>query len=155
MATGGRRPGRAGAVVDLGIEGIGRATRVGKGGFGVVYRARQEAFDRTVAVKVLSVPDGDRDAHRQFERECRSIGSLSGHPNIVAVHGSGYTPNGDAYLVMDYLAAGSLADRLERDGPLPPAEVAAIGVKLAGALAAAHAAGVLHRDLKPDNVLVS
>jgi serine/threonine protein kinase len=142
-------------TVELGIEGISRAKRVGQGGFGVVYRARQEAFGRTVAVKTLGAGALDADTLRRFEHECRAVGALSGHPNIVAVYDSGMTPTGQLYLVMDYLPGGTLAQRLARDGPLGWQEVTEIGVKLAGALAAAHAQGVLHRDLKPDNVLVS
>jgi serine/threonine protein kinase len=150
---GGSRGG--GAPVDLGIDGVGLATQVGSGGFGVVYRARQEAFDRTVAVKVLSIPSRDDEARKRFARECRSMGALSGHPNIVAVYGSGETSMGHPYILMDFLVGGSLGDLVVREGPFDPAEVAEIGVKLAGALSAAHAAGVLHRDVKPDNVLVS
>ncbi len=141
--------------VDLGIEGISDAVRIGAGGYGTVYRARQEAFDRTVAVKVLRAPAFDEDVRRRFDRECRAVGSLSGHPHIVAVHASGVAESGLCYLVMEYLPGGTLAQRLTAHGPLLAHEVAAIGVKLAGALATAHAAGVLHRDLKPENVLVS
>ncbi len=142
-------------TVDLGIEGITDAVRIGAGGYGTVYRARQEAFDRTVAVKVLRAPAFDEDVRRRFDRECRALGSLSGHPHIVAVHASGVAASGLCYLVMEYLSGGTLAQRLAVGGPLPAGEVAGIGVKLAGALAAAHTAGVLHRDLKPENVLVS
>ena len=141
--------------VDLGIEGITDATRVGQGGFGTVYRARQTAFGRTVAVKVLSTPGLDESELRRFEQECRAIGALSGHPHVVAVYDTGHTAAGQPYLVLDYLPGGTLADRVEEFGPLPWDEVADAGVKLAGALAAAHAAGVLHRDVKPENVLVS
>ncbi len=154
MSLGGRQE-TNGESVDLGIDGIGEATKVGQGGFGVVYRARQEAFGRTVAVKVLSVPALDEESLRRFERECRAMGSVSGHPHIVAVYGSGHTRSGQPYLVMEHLLGGSLAQLIADDGALPWEEVADAGVKLAGALASAHAAGVLHRDVKPDNVLVS
>lgn len=141
--------------VDLGIDGISDAVRIGEGGYGTVYRARQEAFDRTVAVKVLRAPAFDEEVRRRFDRECRALGSLSGHPHIVAVHSSGVAASGLCYLVMEHLPGGTLAQRVASGGPLPPAEVAGIGVKLAGALARAHSDGVLHRDLKPENVLVS
>ncbi|MGH2770694.1 MAG: protein kinase domain-containing protein [Actinomycetota bacterium] len=147
--------GESGTRVDLGIEGISEATQVGRGGFGVVYRARQEALGRTVAVKILSVAVLDQESSRRFERECRALGTLSGHPNIVGLYTSGLSATGHPYLVMDYLPGGSLADRIKREKPLPWTEVAEMGIKLAGALAAAHAAGVLHRDLKPENVLIS
>ena len=135
--------------VELGIEGITDATRVGQGGFGTVYRAKQTAFGRTVAVKVLSTPGLDENELRRFEQECRAIGALSGHPHVVAVYETGHTPAGQPYLVLDYLPGGTLADRIDEFGALPWDEVADTGVKLAGALAAAHAAGVLHRDVKP------
>jgi sugar lactone lactonase YvrE len=80
---------------------------------------------------------------------------LAWHPHIVTVFDAGDTPEGRPYLVMEYLPAGSLADRLRRDGPVPWAEAVAIGTKIAGALQVAHDEGSLHRDIKPDNVLVN
>ena len=144
-----------GSSVELGIEGITEATRIGQGGFGTVYRARQAVFGRTVAVKVLSTPVLDDETSRRFEQECRAVGALSGHPHVVAVYASGHTTAGQPYLVQDYLPGGTLAQRVAELGPRPWEEVADIGAKLAGALAAAHAAGVLHRDIKPENVLLS
>lgn len=141
--------------VELGIEGIGEATRIGEGGFGIVYRARQEAFGRNVAVKVLRAPALDEEARRRFDHECQAIGSMSRHPHIVAVYTAGTSAYGQPYLVMEHLPRGTLAERLAREGPLAPDEVIEIGIKLADALGAAHAAGVLHRDLKPENVLIS
>ena len=142
-------------AVELGIDGITDATRVGQGGFGTVYLALQKVCDRTVAVKVLSTPALDEDALRRFEQECRAIGALSGHPHVVPVYDSGHTAAGQPYLVLDYLSGGTLAQHIAERGPMPWEDVADIGVKLAGALAAAHAAGVLHRDIKPENVLMS
>ena len=138
----------------LGIDGLEELTEVGRGGFGIVYRAHQPALGRVVAVKVVVGVLDDRVRER-FEREGRAMGALSGHPNIVTVYTTGLTKDNQPYLVMEYLEAGSLADRLERDGPLPWSEVLEIGTKLAGALEAAHCAGVLHRDIKPGNVLIS
>ena len=135
------------------IEGYTDLTRVARGGFAVVYRARQERFDRVVALKVLSVDEIDERARKRFERECRVMGSLSWHPNVVAVLDSGVA-DGHPWLAMEFLDAGALADRLDRDGGLPWPEVADIGIQVAGALGAAHASGVLHRDLKPENLLV-
>lgn len=135
------------------IGGYTDLVQVAKGGFGVVYRARQERFDRVVAVKVLSVTDlTDRDRER-FDRECRAMGALSWHPNVVAVYDSGVADDGHPYLAMEYLSAGSLGDRLQT-GPLPWEEAVRVGVQVSGALGAAHAAGTLHRDLKPENLLV-
>jgi serine/threonine protein kinase/class 3 adenylate cyclase len=140
--------------VDLGVPGVQGAALVGRGGFGAVYRAEQPDLGRPVAVKLLSGP-GDPQALRRFRRECTAIGSLSGHPNIVAVYAAGANESGVPYLVMQLLLRGSLADLLAEAGPLPWDDVAEIGVKLAGALATAHGAGVLHRDIKPANVLMS
>jgi hypothetical protein len=141
------------AAVDLGIEGYEDAVEIGRGGFAVVYKAWQPVFARHVAVKVISTVVDDT-ALQRFSRECAAIGKLSGHPNIVTVHGSGQTPDGRPYIVMEYLPGGTLGDQLVA-GPLPWPEVAEIGVKLAGALASAHRAGVIHRDVKPENVLMS
>src|SRR5688572_5427557 len=139
--------------MDLGVRGCEEATEIGRGAFGVVYRARQTLYNRTVAVKVLPVLDDK--ARGRFDREREAMGALSSHPNIVSVYDSGTTPDGRSYLVMDFMAGGTLAERLAQQGPIPWAEVTALGVKLAGALEAAHGAGVLHRDLKPENALIS
>ncbi len=141
--------------MSLGIPGFEGEALVGEGGFARVYRARQPAFDRMVAVKVLSNVQLDERAFRQFDRERASIGSLSGHPNIVTVYEAGLTDTGVPYLAMEYLPNGSLADRVDREGPLPWAEVTHLGIRLAGALESAHQAGLLHRDVKPENVMMS
>ncbi len=138
--------------VELGIEGYEEAVEIGHGGFSVVYRARQPSFDRHVAIKVLSVNLGSTEIDR-FARECEAIGALQGHPNIVTVHASGRLAGGQPYIVMELLS-GSLAERIERQ-PLDWTAAVAIGIKLAGAIESAHRAGVLHRDVKPANVLVS
>ncbi|MCB1013774.1 MAG: serine/threonine protein kinase, partial [Acidimicrobiales bacterium] len=139
-----------GAVVE-GYEGL---ERIGRGGFATVYRARQRQFDRVVALKVLDVTDTDAASRQRFERECRAIGALSWHPHIVVVHDSGQTADGRLFLAMEFLEAGSLADRVRAEGALPWPDVARAGVEVCAALETAHQAGTLHRDLKPDNVLV-
>ncbi len=136
------------------ISGLTGFEEIGRGGFGTVYRADDTAHGRTVAVKVLRQAL-DEDGQARFERECRAAGSLSGHPNIVSIHSSGVTAAGDPYLVMDHLSGGSLADRVAAGGPLAPDGAIELGVGLADALAAAHARGIVHRDVKPENVLFS
>ncbi len=135
---------------DLGIEGLEDAVLIGHGGFGQVFRARQPRLNRSVAVKVLTATL-EGPAQERFEREGFAMGTLAGHPNIVQVLGVGTTSSGRPYLLMPYLTAGSL----DRVLPLPWERAVAYGVRLCGALATAHEAGVLHRDVKPANVLVS
>ncbi len=142
-------------MVDLGIPGLIDAVEIGRGGFAVVYRAMQVDFQREVAVKILTGAHIDDRNRERFDRERRALGALSSHPNIVPVYAAGYTSTGHAYLLMPYLTAGSLQDRLDRDGRLPWQDVVRIGGRIAGALDAAHRADVLHRDIKPANILVS
>ncbi|MEV5706036.1 serine/threonine-protein kinase [Actinoallomurus sp. NPDC052274] len=137
------------------VPGYRILERVGEGGFSVVYRAEQQRLDRIVALKVLSVDAVDDDTMRRFERECQITGRLTGHPNVVTVLDTGVTNDGRPFIAMDYFQRGSLRDRLSREGPLPLPDVLRAGVKIAGALAATHEAGVLHRDVKPQNILVS
>ena len=139
----------------FGLSGYVDLEPVGGGAFGRVFRARQPAFDRMVAIKLLYGRPDDAATERRFRRECQALGSVSSHPNIVPVHEAGRTPAGEPYLVMDYVRGGSLADLLSRSGPLVWRDVVVIGVKLAGALHSAHEVGILHRDIKPENVLLS
>ena len=144
-----------GREVDLGIPGLGPATPLARGGFAQVYRAEQLSLRRSVAVKVLFAPPADKIAFARFERECHALGAVSHHPNIVVVHDRGYTSDGRPFITMEYREGGSLADRLADHGPLPPEEVRTIGIKMTDALLVAHRAGVIHRDVKPANILLS
>lgn len=139
---------------ELGINGLTDAVEIGRGGFSTVYRALQPAFDRYVAVKIFDNVSMDADS-QTFQRECRAIGRISGRANILTVHDAGITGSGRAFMVMAYIQRGSLADRLARHGALPWKDAIEIGAKLAQALQVAHDAGILHRDVKPNNVLVS
>jgi len=136
------------------VPGYRDLAEIGHGGFSVVYRAVQESFERSVAVKVLTVGT-DEDARRRFRREVRLASRLSGHPHVVTVLDTGSTASGRPYLAMDLYDGGSMRDRLRRSGPLSPAQTAAVGAKIGEALAAAHTLGVLHRDVKPNNILIS
>ncbi len=141
--------------MDLGIPGLSDAEALGSGGFGTVYRARQDRLNRTVAVKILPRTTGDETAELRFQREAAALGTLATHPNIVTVYDSGLTERGEPYLIMELVERGSLADVINADGPVPWSRVLEIGVGLSSALASAHHAGILHRDIKPENVLLS
>jgi len=116
---------------------------------GRVYRAYDEVLGREVAIKTLH-PRSDAGVRERFMREARAIGAIH-HPHILAVHDAG-TEGDTPYLVMELCSGGSLRDRIAQ-GPLEIDRVRELGIQIAGALAAAHAAGVLHRDIKPANVL--
>ncbi len=126
---------------------------LGRGGMGEVYRARDSRLKRDVAIKVLPAAlahDPDRIA--RFEREARAASALN-HPNIVAVHDIG-CDNG-IYWIASELVRGDTLRRVIEAGPLPAPRTIEIAVQVAAGLAAAHAAGLVHRDLKPDNIMVT
>ncbi len=125
---------------------------LGRGGMGVVYRARDQQLHRDVAIKVLgSRLRGDADAIARFGREARAAAALN-HPNVAALFEAGEA-DGQHYLVFELVEGESLATRLA-EGPLAEAEAQSILEQLAAGVAAAHAAGVIHRDLKPSNVML-
>jgi len=144
----------SGISAELRNAGFDDVAEVGRGGFGIVFRCRQPALDRTVAVKVLT-SHLDPDNLDRFLREQRAMGRLSGHPHIVTILQVGSTASGRPFIVMPYCAKDSLEALIRRHGPLDWSEAVSIGVRLAGALDAAHRVGTLHRDVKPANILLS
>ena len=137
------------------VPGVTRLQLLATGGNSTVYRGWQSELDRWVAVKVLGLTLADRRARERFLRECKAVGRLTGHPNIVTVLTSGITRDNRPFLTMDLFERGSLAGHVAQSGPLPVEQALRLGVKLAGALETAHRAGILHLDLKPENVLLS
>ncbi len=137
------------------IAGFGGLTVIGHGSTATVFRARQDGFDREVAIKVLNVDISDRRAQKRFQRERSLNGRLSDHPNVVTVLDSGFVDGRYPYLAMEFFEQGSLADQLRAGGPFEVTRTLHIGVRIAGALETAHRLGVLHRDVKPHNILMS
>ena len=127
--------------------------KIGRGSMATVYLAREKALGRLVAVKVL-LPERARDetARKRFEREARAAATLA-HPNVVPVHRFGRLPDGVPYLVMRFVKGRTLEERLAAEGRLPAAAARSILLDVASALAAAHAEGIVHRDVRPANVL--
>jgi eukaryotic-like serine/threonine-protein kinase len=126
---------------------------VGAGGMGEVYRARDTRLDRTVAIKILpEYLSCNVEAKQRFDREARAISSLN-HPNICHLYDIG-SQDGTDYLVMEFLEGETLADRL-RKGAMPLNEIFRVGIAVAEALAVAHRQGLVHRDLKPGNIMLT
>jgi serine/threonine-protein kinase len=127
---------------------------LGVGGMGAVYAATQLNISRKVALKIVR-PDlsGDPMMAMRFEREARAAAAVD-HPNVVVVHEFGRADDGTLFMTMELLAGEPLSARLKRDGRLPAKEAARIAAEVAAALEVAHKAGVVHRDLKPDNIFL-
>ncbi len=136
------------------VAGLVDTRPLARGGYGLVFRAWQVGLAREVALKVDSRVLAEERDRRRFLREAGAAGRLSSHGHIVPVYDAGVADDGRPYLVMELCPGGSLADRVRRHGPMPPDEVRNIGRGIADALATAHAIGILHRDVKPGNILI-
>ena len=127
--------------------------KLGEGGMGVVYKGSHAAHARPVAIKVLPRRRASQENIRRFEREARLTRRLN-HPNTIEVYDLGRTREGLPYYAMEYVDGLDLQTLVERDGPLAPARVAQLLCQLAGALSEVHAAGLIHRDVKPANAML-
>ena len=128
------------------------ARKLGEGGMGVVYAARDERLERTVAVKTMSSLSGDETARKRFWREARAAASVN-HPNVCQIYEIG-EDDGELFIAMELLEGQALSEHLKR-GPLSVPETMPIGLGVLAALSALHARGIVHRDLKPSNVFLT
>lgn len=128
--------------------------KIGEGGMGAVYEARHKLIGKRVAIKVLlDKYVQKREIVARLEQEARLASSI-GHDHIVDITDFGETDDGRTFVVMEYLEGDSLATLLQREGPLPPTRVIALARQVASALGAAHEKGIVHRDVKPDNIFI-
>jgi beta-lactam-binding protein with PASTA domain len=128
---------------------------LGNGGMADVFLAHDDILDRDVALKVMSARyASDEEFVERFKREAQSAAALS-HPNIVSIFDRGESEDGTYYIAMEYLPGGTLKDRITRKGALPARTAAAVALQIAEALCAAHERGVIHRDIKPHNILIT
>ncbi len=137
------------------VAGFDDLTLIGRGGYSVVYSANQTDLGRKVAIKVLNLDVAEESLRRRFQRECSVLGALSGVRGIVGVHQSAFTDDGRPCIVMEYMSQGSLEGYVARSGPLSAPAAANLSCVLGAALATAHERGVIHRDIKPGNILIA
>ncbi|MGV9457044.1 serine/threonine-protein kinase [Streptomyces sp. NPDC003635] len=146
--------GRPSELIGRTVAGYRIEGEIGRGGMAVVYRALDLRLERTVALKLLAPELARNDTFRQrFTHESRAAASID-HPHIVPVFEAGET-DGVLYIAMRYVSGSDLRHLLDRQGPLPPATAVRIAAQVASALDAAHEHGLVHRDVKPGNILVA
>src|SRR3712207_1157297 len=127
---------------------------LGGGGMAQVYLARDEVLDRDVALKILRQQYTDEEFVERFKREAKNAAALN-HPNIVQVYDQGQTEDGTHYIAMEYVPGETLKSHIIKEGLLDPGEAAGIASRVAEALGVAHERGIVHRDIKPQNVLLT
>jgi serine/threonine protein kinase/tetratricopeptide (TPR) repeat protein len=142
----------AGEILPARIGRYAIERKLGEGGMGVVYAARDDRLDRTIALKTLSAPASDETARQRLWREARAAASVN-HPNVCQIYEIG-EDGGRLFIAMELLEGEALAERLRR-GPLSTSEAVPIGLGMLAALSALHARGIVHRDLKPSNVFLT
>ena len=148
---------RGRARSDLGSElfpGFSEVVEIGVGSLATIYRAREAGTNRLVALKLLNVRDASPRALESFERESMALGALSSHPNIVTLYRSFPAADGRPVLVLE-LCRGAVCDRLRAGGGLSVRDAVSIAIKVGGALETAHRVEILHRDVKPQNILIT
>jgi len=135
------------------VAGYRVESRIGAGGMAMVFRARDEKLGRTVALKILAPAlAGDREFRERFDRESRAVAAVD-HPHIIPVYAAGEA-DGVLYLAMRFISGGDLRSIVKREGPLPGDRAISLLSPIAAALDAAHRVGLLHRDVKPANILI-
>jgi len=155
-SAGAAPPSRVDAYIGKVIDGRYAVERLlGEGGMGMVFAARHKMIDKRVAIKVLrGEMAADAELTERFLQEARSASAI-GNPHIIDISDFGHLPDGSTYFVMEYLDGKSLSTVLsDTQGPVPLPRLLHIAKQMASALAAAHAASIVHRDMKPDNIML-
>ncbi len=146
--------GAAEGTIDLGIGGLSGARLISRGSYSNVFSAHRQTDGTLVAVKILTAVSDTERARKALDSEGSAMLTVAAHPNVVTILDTGLSDEGRPYLVMEHVAGTSLAERLATTGPLSVSEAVSMALDISDALAFAHSAGVLHRDVSPSNVLL-